>query len=65
MREQALDDLVAWIERRVRPDGDDVLTTDLATLARRWTPTADAATCHRAEYLAPCPTRVPPHGRTG
>jgi hypothetical protein len=37
VREQAFDDLVAWIERGVRPDGDDVLAADLTTIGRRWT----------------------------
>jgi hypothetical protein len=39
VREQAFDDLVAWIERGTRPDGDDVLGADPATLGLRWTPT--------------------------
>jgi hypothetical protein len=38
VREQAFDDLVAWIERGVKPAGDDVLAADMATLGRRWTP---------------------------
>jgi pimeloyl-ACP methyl ester carboxylesterase len=38
IRDQAFDDLVAWIERGVKPAGDDVLTADRATLGRRWTP---------------------------
>ena len=37
MREQAFDDLVAWIERGVKPDGDDVLATDISGLGLRWT----------------------------
>jgi hypothetical protein len=37
-REQAFDDLVAWIERGVRPDGDDVLAADLSRIGLRWTP---------------------------
>jgi hypothetical protein len=37
-RERAFDDLVAWIERGARPDGDDVLSPDLASLGLRWTP---------------------------
>jgi pimeloyl-ACP methyl ester carboxylesterase len=37
-REQAFDDLVAWIERGVRPIGDDVLASDMSTLGLRWTP---------------------------
>ncbi len=36
-REQAFDDLVAWVERGVRPDGDDVLAADLTAIGRRWT----------------------------
>ena len=38
VRDQAFDDLVAWIEKGVKPAGDDVLTTDRASLGRRWTP---------------------------
>ena len=37
-RRQAFDDLVAWIERGVRPDGDDVLAADLSRVGLRWTP---------------------------
>ena len=37
VREQAFDDLVAWIERDVKPDGDDVLAADLSKLGLRWT----------------------------
>jgi pimeloyl-ACP methyl ester carboxylesterase len=37
-RERAFDDLVAWIERGVKPDGDDVLASDMSTLGLRWTP---------------------------
>jgi len=37
-REQAFDDLVAWIERGVKPDGDDVLASDVSKLGLRWTP---------------------------
>lgn len=37
-REQAFDDLVAWIERGVKPDGDDVLAADVSKLGLRWTP---------------------------
>lgn len=36
MREQAFDDLVAWIERGTVPDGDDVLG-DVGQLGLRWT----------------------------
>lgn len=38
VRDQAFEDLVKWIERGVKPAGDDVLTTDRASLGRRWTP---------------------------
>jgi dienelactone hydrolase len=37
-REQAFDDLVAWIERGVRPQGEDVLATDLSRIGFKWTP---------------------------
>ena len=37
-REQAFDDLVAWMERGVRPDGDDVLAGDLSRVGLKWTP---------------------------
>ena len=37
VREQAVDDLVAWIERGVKPDGDDVLAADVSKLGLRWT----------------------------
>jgi hypothetical protein len=35
---QAFDDLVAWIERGVRPVGEDVLAPDLSRIGLRWTP---------------------------
>lgn len=38
VREQAFDDLVRWIERGLRPAGDDVLATDLSMIGMRWTP---------------------------
>jgi len=38
VREQAFDDLVAWIEKGTKPDGDDVLAADVPTLGLRWTP---------------------------
>ena len=41
-REQAFDDLVAWIERGVRPQGDDVLASDLSRIGVKWTPVLDA-----------------------
>jgi pimeloyl-ACP methyl ester carboxylesterase len=37
-RRQAFDDLVAWIERGVRPDGEDVLAADLSRIGLKWTP---------------------------
>jgi pimeloyl-ACP methyl ester carboxylesterase len=37
-RRQAFDDLVAWIERGVRPDGEDVLASDLSRVGLKWTP---------------------------
>jgi len=36
-REQAFDDLVAWIERGVRPEGEDVLAPDLSRIGLKWT----------------------------
>jgi len=38
IREQAFDDLVAWMEKGIKPDGDDVLAPDVSTLGLRWTP---------------------------
>jgi len=35
---RAFDDLVAWIERGVRPVGEDVLAPDLSRIGLRWTP---------------------------
>jgi pimeloyl-ACP methyl ester carboxylesterase len=37
-RRQAFDDLVVWIERGVRPDGEDVLAADLSRVGLKWTP---------------------------
>jgi pimeloyl-ACP methyl ester carboxylesterase len=37
-RVRAFDDLVAWIERGARPDGEDVLAPDLSRIGLRWTP---------------------------
>ena len=37
VRERAFDDLVAWIERGVKPDGDDLLASDVSKLGLRWT----------------------------
>ncbi|GAC1313901.1 MAG: alpha/beta hydrolase [Chloroflexota bacterium] len=36
-RTHAFDDLVAWMESSVAPDGEDVLTPDLANLGLNWT----------------------------
>ncbi len=36
-REQAFDDLVAWLEQGLHPQGEDVLTDDLAHLGLDWT----------------------------
>ena len=47
-REQAFDDLVAWIERGVRPDGEDVLASDLSRIGLKWTPVL-----HPEDPLAP------------
>ena len=38
-RERAFDDLVAWIERGVRPEGEDVLARDLSRIGLKWTRT--------------------------
>lgn len=38
MREKAFDDLVAWIERGTRPQGEDVLASDLSRIGLAWTP---------------------------
>jgi hypothetical protein len=48
MRERAFDDLVAWIERGVRPEGDDVLARDLSRIGLEWTPNL-----HLEDPLAP------------
>jgi pimeloyl-ACP methyl ester carboxylesterase len=37
-RRQAFDDLVAWIERGVKPEGEDVLARDLSRIGLKWTP---------------------------
>jgi hypothetical protein len=37
-RVRAFDDLVAWIERGVRPEGEDVLAPDLSRIGLKWTP---------------------------
>ncbi len=36
-RNLAFDDLIAWLERGTRPDGEDVLTADTAHLGVEWT----------------------------
>jgi len=38
IREQTFDDLVAWMEKGIKPDGDDVLAPDVSALGLRWTP---------------------------
>ena len=38
IREQAFNDLVGWIERGIKPEGDDVLAPDLSRLGLKWTP---------------------------
>jgi hypothetical protein len=48
MRERAFDDLVAWIERGVRPQGEDLLATDLSRIGIPWTPIL-----HPEDPLAP------------
>ena len=48
IREQAFDDLVAWIERGVRPQGEDVLARDLSRIGLKWTPIL-----HAEDPLAP------------
>jgi hypothetical protein len=35
---QTFDDLVAWIERGAKPDGEDVLAPDLTRIGLKWTP---------------------------
>jgi pimeloyl-ACP methyl ester carboxylesterase len=37
-RRQAFDDLVAWIERGVKPEGEDVLAPDLSRIGVKYTP---------------------------
>jgi pimeloyl-ACP methyl ester carboxylesterase len=36
-RRQAFTDLLGWIERGVRPEGDDILAADLSNIGLRWT----------------------------
>ena len=48
MREQAFDDLVGWIERGVRPQGEDVLASDLSRIGMKWT-----RVLHAEDPLAP------------
>jgi pimeloyl-ACP methyl ester carboxylesterase len=40
-RRQAFDDLVAWVERGVRPEGEDLLAPDLSRVGLTWTPALD------------------------
>jgi hypothetical protein len=37
-RERTFDDLVAWVERGVKPEGEDVLARDLSGIGMKWTP---------------------------
>ena len=37
-RERTFDDLVAWIERGVKPEGENVLAQDLSRIGMKWTP---------------------------
>ena len=48
MRERAFDDLVAWIEHGVKPDGEDVLAADLSRIGMKW-----ATVLHPDDPLAP------------
>jgi pimeloyl-ACP methyl ester carboxylesterase len=48
MREQAFDDLIAWVERGVKPVGEDVLAPDLSRIGLRWT-----SHLHPEDPLAP------------
>ncbi len=41
VREQAFDDLVAWMERGVKPEGEDLLASDLSRVGMKWTPILD------------------------
>jgi pimeloyl-ACP methyl ester carboxylesterase len=47
-RDRAFDDLVAWIERGVKPEGEDVLASDLSRIGMKWT-----STLHPEDPLAP------------
>ena len=47
-RQRAFDDLVAWIERGVHPEGEDVLAPDLSRIGLEWTPVL-----HPDDPLAP------------
>lgn len=48
VREQAFDDLVAWMERGVKPEGEDVLASDLTRIGMKYTPIL-----HPEDPLAP------------
>ena len=50
VREQAFDDLVAWVERGVKPEGEDLLASDLSRVGMKWTPIL-----HPEDPLAPKP----------
>ena len=47
-RRQAFDDMVAWIERGVKPEGEDVLAPDLSRIGLKYTPYL-----HTEDPLAP------------
>jgi pimeloyl-ACP methyl ester carboxylesterase len=47
-RERAFDDLVAWIERGARPEGEDLLAPDLSRIGLKWT-----SILHPEDPLAP------------
>lgn len=48
IRDEAFENLVAWMEKGVKPAGDDVLGTPMAQIGRRWTPRP-----HPADTSAP------------
>ena len=48
MRERAFDDLVQWVERGVKPEGEDVLAADLSRIGMKWT-----TVLHPDDPLAP------------
>jgi hypothetical protein len=48
VRERTFDDLVAWMERGVKPEGEDLLASDLSRVGMKWTPVL-----HPEDPLAP------------